>query len=253
MKNVLDLKENEVIHCETEEQSKRLCELFDNLGLKWRDGDSYKSRNPYITTNGEFCYKPATGEICTLEFYKSNGYIIHKATDFLNNNDMEKRNIELDLNTAKEWYSSENETLKELALQTFPELKKKQLPKRWNECTPVDTYYISHMSNVYPTQSLFCTGFISPNKNNFKTAEQAEASIALAQLSIARDEYRQGWMPDWENNTQPKHCIILKNKKFILDELYETNYFLSFQTQEIAAEFLNNFKELIEQARPLMS
>jgi hypothetical protein len=85
MKNVLDLKENEVIHCETEEQSKRLCELFDNLGLKWRDGDSYKSRNPYITTNGEFCYKPATGEICTLEFYKSNGYIIHKAAEFFNN------------------------------------------------------------------------------------------------------------------------------------------------------------------------
>ena len=251
MKNVLDLKENEVIHFETEEQSKRLCDLFDNLGLKWRTGDSYKDYTPYYPTNGRYCYKPATGEICTLEFYKSNGYIIHKATDFLNNNDMEKRNIELDINTAKEWYNSDNETLKELALQTFPELSKKQHPKRWEDCKPFRGAYIlnytSEIINVSIDKNIESQKFI------FKTREQAEASLALAQLSILRDEYRQGWLPDWENNTQLKHCIILKNKKVKLDELYETNCFLSFQTREIAQEFLNNFKELIEQAKPLMS
>lgn len=250
MKNVLDLKQNEVIHCETEEQANKICELFDSLGLKWRTGHSYKNYTPYYPINGQYCYQPATGETCTLEFYKSKGYIIHKATDFLNNNDMEKRNIELDLNTAKEWYNSDNETLKELALQTFPELKKKQLPKRWDDLSNIQGYYVSGLSNVISTDYLDVE---LQNKNVFKTKEQALASIALAQLSILRDEYRQGWLPDWEDETQPKHCIILKNKKFMLDELYETNYFLSFQTQEIAAEFLNNFKELIEQAKPLMS
>lgn len=34
---------------------------------------------------------------------------------------MEKRNLKVDLNTAKEWYKSGNEALKELALQVFTE------------------------------------------------------------------------------------------------------------------------------------
>lgn len=34
---------------------------------------------------------------------------------------MEKRNLKVDLNTAREWYKSGNETLKELALQIFTE------------------------------------------------------------------------------------------------------------------------------------
>lgn len=34
---------------------------------------------------------------------------------------MEKRDLKIDLNTAKEWYKSNNEALKELALQVFTE------------------------------------------------------------------------------------------------------------------------------------
>jgi viroplasmin and RNaseH domain-containing protein len=34
---------------------------------------------------------------------------------------------------------------------------------------------------------------------------------------------------------------------------YEAEDFLSFQSKEIAKEFLDNFKDLIEQAKPLMS
>ena len=34
---------------------------------------------------------------------------------------MEKRNLKVDLNTAKEWYKSSNKALKELALQVFTE------------------------------------------------------------------------------------------------------------------------------------
>lgn len=34
---------------------------------------------------------------------------------------MEKRNLKVDLNTAKEWYKSGNEALRELALQVFTE------------------------------------------------------------------------------------------------------------------------------------
>lgn len=45
---------------------------------------------------------------------------------------MEKRNIKFNLDTIKEWYNSENEILKQLALQVFLDISKKQLPKRDN-------------------------------------------------------------------------------------------------------------------------
>lgn len=34
---------------------------------------------------------------------------------------MEKRNVEITLNQAKEWYNNDNPSLKELALQAFTE------------------------------------------------------------------------------------------------------------------------------------
>ena len=47
----------------------------------------------------------------------------------------EKRNIQIDLTTAKEWYKGDNETLKKLALQAFTEeeLTKVELPKTFEE------------------------------------------------------------------------------------------------------------------------
>lgn len=38
---VTDLKENECIHCETEEQANAICKLMYESGLKWLFGDSY--------------------------------------------------------------------------------------------------------------------------------------------------------------------------------------------------------------------
>ena len=38
---VTDLKENECIHCETEEQAIAICRLMHNANLMWYDVDSY--------------------------------------------------------------------------------------------------------------------------------------------------------------------------------------------------------------------
>ena len=91
------------------------------------------------------------------------------------------------------------------------------------------------------------------NKNIFKTKEQALASLALAQLSQLREVYRQGWEPDWNSDNGYKWCILFKRNNVEIDVWNFNNHFLSFQTKKIAEEFLNNFKDLIIQARPLMS
>jgi hypothetical protein len=129
----------------------------------------------------------------------------------------------------------------------FKEIKK-ELPKSWEELGVIEGYWVQ--SNSISSYSKRKT-IGSDHKNVFKTKEQAQASIALAQLSQLREVYRQGWKPDWKN-TDTKHAVIKLNE--ILTTSFESCYpkFLSFQSREIAEQFLKNFKDLIEEASPLL-
>ena len=81
--------------------------------------------------------------------------------------------------------------------------------------------------------------------------KNAKAHLALMQLHQLRDCYRQGWKPNYLNGSD-KWCIIKCNDKLSVDVHYNRNEFLSFQTKELADQFLNNFKDLIEQAGDLI-
>ena len=54
------------------------------------------------------------------------------STRFNNNNSMEKRNITVSLEEARNWYNSENQTLRKLALQAYTE-KELNEPQNFNE------------------------------------------------------------------------------------------------------------------------
>lgn len=77
------------------------------------------------------------------------------------------------------------------------------------------------------------------------------------QLHQLRDCYRQGWVPDW-SDCKDKYCIIYNgiycntNYNHCITVNTGTREFLSFQSKEIAEEFLNNFRDLIEQAGDLI-
>ena len=81
--------------------------------------------------------------------------------------------------------------------------------------------------------------------------EAAEAHLALMQLHQLRDCYRQGWVPNWEDNSK-KYVIERICKYFDIDWYADTNCFLAFQTKELAEEFLVNFQDLIEKAGDLI-
>lgn len=127
----------------------------------------------------------------------------------------------------------------------FKEVKN-ELPKTWEELQKIKGHYVSSFSNVCDID-----GFSSNDlKNTFATKEQAEASIALAQLSQLREVYRNGWKPDWNNKM---FCIEIYNNKIGTDEYLHLNHFLSFKDAETRDLFLENFRDLIEQAKPLLS
>ena len=81
---VTDLKENECIHCETEEQAKAICKLMHEAGLEWKGGESYMSKNNYHVYKSETCYFPKERQYDELSYAKEENYKIYKAEQFLN-------------------------------------------------------------------------------------------------------------------------------------------------------------------------
>ena len=151
---------------------------------------------------------------------------------------MKKGNVQIDLDTARKWYLSRDSFKQELALQAFTkeELEFK-LPISWKE-----------YSEGKIVKSPY-SGFIYNN---------------LDKLLILRDVYRQGWKPDWEDNDVIKYCIVSTNGGLEIlingiKELYSSEdigyrYYsclFSFPTEELAEQFLENFKDELKQLEGL--
>jgi len=131
----------------------------------------------------------------------------------------------------------------------FKEIKK-ALPKTWEDLKELSGCYVMLNSGIAITRG---AKIASENRHIFKTEEQAKAAIALAQLSQLRDDYRQGWIPDYTNHLQVKYSIWFEKNEQKISGFWFRGEFLSFPSREIAEEFLNNFLDLINQARPLLS
>lgn len=72
------------------------------------------------------------------------------------------------------------------------------------------------------------------------------------QLIQLRDVYRQGWTPDWNDGKKIKYIIYYSRNTVEKCACYKDSEILSFQTSEIRDKFLNNFRDLIEQAKELL-
>ena len=99
-----------------------------------------------------------------------------------------------------------------------------------------------------------------PNDLEAPSEELANATVALLKLLFLRDYYNEGWQPDWCNQYQEKFCIInflgeidlinySKKSKFEENKFYHV---LTFETEEIRDKFLEEQKELLEIAKPLL-
>jgi len=79
MKLVTELKENEAIHCKTEEEAVAICKLMHDAGLKWASGRSYDTRTNY---SKDICYIPETGKVINFADAIKEGLTINPASDF---------------------------------------------------------------------------------------------------------------------------------------------------------------------------
>lgn len=161
------------------------------------------------------------------------------------------KQVTLTLDTARQMYNSGSPELKKFALDNFTEqeLTKKALPKRWEDIEQISGYYISPGSVILP--SSFRSD--QSHRNILPTKELAEAVLALCQLLYLRDIYNDGWVPDWNSGIATVKYVIY----FLEDSVtkgcnYTAQRVLAFKSPELRDEFLNNFRSLIETAKPLL-
>jgi hypothetical protein len=84
MKDIKDLGEKEVIWCKNTEECEKIANLLHSERFKWGDGDPYKSYRVWLSTYNEvFCFYPNDGTYCSLDYFKSQGFVIYEAKDFL--------------------------------------------------------------------------------------------------------------------------------------------------------------------------
>ena len=163
---------------------------------------------------------------------------------------MKTRTIEISLDTAKRLYE-QGGALRDLAIGAFGDkmLIGDRLPKTWDE------YCIKHGENGDKIKASLNTAYTMINKYTFSDYKQTEAHIAIMKLHLLRDEYRNGWLPCFGDNSK-KYGIkrnMIAGKTWLVIALH-TYYSdsLSFPTYKLAEEFLTNFRELIEQAGDLI-
>ena len=107
---------------------------------------------------------------------------------------------------------------------------------------PVPTYeeIVRGKNYIYLPENL-----VAPNK------ELADATKALLKLLFLRDYYNEGWQPDWAEYSVKWTVEVICNRLFVT---YSGTFSraLYFKTKKIAKKFLEEQKELLEIAKPLL-
>ena len=230
---VTDLKENECIHCETEEQSKAICKLMHEAGFKWKDGKDYLHLTNYYAHTTEICYFPIDGQYDELSYAKQENYKIYKAEQFLNQN-TEVMSTIVNINpytseiniTPKEGYEIdlENSDLKNGKV-VFKEVKEK-----------------------YPTE------FKDLGTHTFKlSAKYGHKLSILNTLLHFRDEYnRIDGFHEGFRFKEKNWCISNYNNQFYLSKWEYFSKIMHFGKEETAKIFLKNFEKQLEQIKEFL-
>lgn len=129
-------------------------------------------------------------------------------------------------------------------------VRKKPKPTTWEECingmnASDSYYYITKDSEI-----LDCEGIGSPyiDRNIIGSKEEAEAFLAMMQLRTLRKSWVGEWEPDWKERSE-KHVIIAESGVISITTAYRVSSPMSFPYLDMANDFLECFKGLLETAK----
>lgn len=152
---------------------------------------------------------------------------------------MEKRTIEISLETAKEWFKKEGD-LKTLALQAFSE----------EELVPVITYKDFKEMAFSVTALGALQGNWEHSFNSYSLASIASAAKAASQLSKILF-MTEGWIKETSNRKDTYYCLHYNRIKsqMQVQVLFTSDFgsILNFETREQAEKFLKQHEDLIKE------
>lgn len=90
-----------------------------------------------------------------------------------------------------------------------------------------------------------------PDSLEAPSEELVDATIALLKLLFLRDYYNDGWQPDW-GIINTKYCIFSEGDEISAFNQISNSRVMVFKTEEIRDKFLEEQRELLEIAKPLL-
>ena len=165
---------------------------------------------------------------------------------------METKELKIQIPEGYE-IDKENSTFEKIVFK-----KKDTKPRSWEE------YYKQQIANKkhgYYIDDADCSSvsvvwneYAGANKwrNVLPSKELTEAFLAMMQLMSLRQAWIGDWEPDWKDETRVKFIIICLENQVLFQNTYITSRVLSFPTSEMAEDFMNTFKDLLEIAKPLI-
>jgi len=164
---------------------------------------------------------------------------------------MDNKEIKIDVPEGYE-IDEENSTFKCIKFK-----KKKTLPSTWKEfCNDYPRRkgetWISPNSNLEELVDCSPKRDFLNDQNILPSRELAAAMLALCQLIQLRDCYNEGWKPDWENEQYDKFTIRFYKNIPDCDVSNRISGVMVFKSKELMDLFLENFRDLIEIAKPLL-
>lgn len=182
------------------------------------------------------------------EFYSYNQKDIEFVEHLINDYHMKENKLIIEIPDGKEIDWEESAKQEKIVFK-----KKDTKPRSWKEyCDNFkgQFYYIQDNRDNIAT-SFTPNGLISAYKNYVPSKEFAEAFLAMMQLMSLRQAWIGDWKPDWSNTTFKWSINFTKDGFYIYNHTV-TSSSLSFPTREMAADFINYFKDLLEVAKPLI-
>ena len=235
---VTDLKENECIHCETEEQAKSICKLMHEAGLEWKGGESYLSKNYYGNYKSETCYFPIDGQYDELSYAKEENYKIYKAEQFLNQK-QETMSTVVNINPDTSEINIKPKEGFEIDLENSDLKNGKVLFKEVKEKYP-DRFY-------YDFEEYGATVNFESSKKYAKKLDVLDTLLCLRDEYNRIDGFTEGFRFGEDNWT-----ISIWEKNLDIDIYSSSNKVIHFGKKETAELFLHNFKEQLEQIKEFL-
>ena len=161
---------------------------------------------------------------------------------------MEEKKLKINIPEGYE-IDKEKSTFEEIVFKKVEDPFSK-LPKTWEEYCKQTKGYTSYYGdstedNTHETK-------FSKFYNEFSTKERVKQYAALGRLLQLRDYWVSNWKDDSKNFVAAIYHFDGEIVNINISKKRSSNYSLTFPTREIAQKFIECFKDLINEAYPLI-